>query len=308
MYRTYFPMFRQIFHQNGWIVACAECRTISGYSAWYTAPSRSDITDVINLLEQEFNIDRSHIHVMGTSMGGSGTLKYAMFNPDIIASVCPIMGVTNFTEFYYWTTDSTLRNSIRTAYGGTPSQVPLVYNDESPLGNEIRFIHTPVFLLHGSADTVVPVSNSRNLYNSLTQAGYDVKYVEVPGVGHYATTLVEGHEQEIYEWFRDHPLYTEAAPFTTITLYPARSSPNYYASYNVNNDPNPAQGYYFHFLSLEISHSPTFGSYLSLVFYTPLILLIILFKEIDQVFEYHENTELEKYIKKIFSKEDMIAS
>jgi VCBS repeat-containing protein len=212
MYRTYFPVFRQIFHQNGWMVACPESRTISGYSAWYTAPSRSDITDVINLLEQEFNVDPSHIHVMGTSMGGSGTLKYAMFNPDIIASVCPIMGVTNFTEFYYWTPDSTLQNSIRTAYGGTPSQVPLVYNDESPLGNEIRFMHTPVFLLHGSADTVVPVSNSRNLYSSLTQAGYDVKYVEVQGVGHYATTLVEGHEQEIFEWFRDHPLHTEELP------------------------------------------------------------------------------------------------
>jgi dipeptidyl aminopeptidase/acylaminoacyl peptidase len=94
MYQTYFPAFRQIFHQNGWIVACAECRKIGSYYTWYTASSRSDITDVINLLEQEFNIDRSHIHVMGTSMGGSGTLKYAMFNPEIIASACPIMGVT----------------------------------------------------------------------------------------------------------------------------------------------------------------------------------------------------------------------
>jgi dienelactone hydrolase len=188
------------------MVACPECRTISSYSAWYTTPSRSDITDVINLLEQEFNIDRSHIHVTGTSMGGSGTLQYAMFNPQIIASACPVMGVTNFTEFYNWTPDSTLKNSIKTAFGGTPSQVPLVYKDESPLGNEIRFMHTPVFLLHGSADTVVPVSNSRNLNTSLAKAGYDVNYVEVPGVGHYGTDLIGGREQMIYEWFRDHSL------------------------------------------------------------------------------------------------------
>jgi len=206
MWRTYFPAFRQIFHQNGWMVACAECRTIGGYSAWYTAPSRSDITDVINLLEQEFNVDRSHIHVMGTSMGGSGTLKYAMFNPEIIASACDIMGVTEFIEFHDWTTDSNLHNSIEATYGGTPSAVPQVYKDENPWGNEIRFRHTPVFLLHGSADTVVPVSNSRNLYSSLTQAGYEVKYVEAPGVGHYATTLVEGHEQEIFNWFNNHPM------------------------------------------------------------------------------------------------------
>jgi dienelactone hydrolase len=203
------------------MVACPECRWISvggnNYQTWYSAPSRSDITDVVNLLEKEFNIDRSHIDVMGTSMGGSGALKYAMFNPNIIASACDVMGVTNFTEFYYWTTNSDLHNSIKAAYGGTPLTVPQVYKDESPLGNEIRFMHTAVFLLHGSADTVVPVSNSRNLNNSLSQAGYVVKYDEVPGVDHYGTDLIGGREQEIFEWFRDHPLYTEGS-ITTINL------------------------------------------------------------------------------------------
>jgi esterase/lipase len=240
------------------MVACPECRTISGYSAWYTAPSRSDITDVINLLKQEFNVDRGHIHVTGTSMGGSGTLQYAMFNPEIIASACPIMGVTNFTEFYYWTADSTLKNSIRTAFGGTPSQVPLVYKDESPLGNEVRFRHTPVFLLHGSADTVVPVSNSRNLNASLRKAGYDVKYVEVPGVGHYGTTLIEGREQMIYEWFRDHPLWG-----TTHLLLSVQPNQEIYAkgqsltlSVTVLNQVNPALG---GVLTLTVSGSGGYG-------------------------------------------------
>ncbi|MGD0977558.1 MAG: prolyl oligopeptidase family serine peptidase [Candidatus Bathyarchaeia archaeon] len=212
-FRTYYPVLQQIFQQNGWMVACTDCRYVgnTGYQDWYSVPSRSDITDVINLLEQEFNIDRSHIDVMGTSMGGSGALKYAMFNPDIIASACDVVGVTNFTEFYYWTTNSDLHNSIAAAYGGTPSAVPQVYNNESPLGNEIRFMHTPVFLLHGSADTVVPVSNSRNLNNSLSQAGYVVKYDEVPGVDHSGTVLIGGREQEIYEWFRDHPLHSACA-------------------------------------------------------------------------------------------------
>ena len=216
VYRTYFPVFRQIFHQNGWMVACVDCRKIGSYYAWYTAPSRSDITDVINLLEQEFDIDRNHIHVMGNSMGGSGTLQYAMFNPDIVASACPFMGVTNFKEFYDWTTDSTLKSSVRTAFGGTPSQVPLVYKNESALGNEVRFMHTPLLLLHGSADAVVPASNSRNLYASLTQAGYEVKYVEVQGVGHSTTTVVEGREQMIYEWFRDHPLWGNTRLFLSV--------------------------------------------------------------------------------------------
>jgi Prolyl oligopeptidase family len=156
--------------------------------------------------------------VMGISMGGSGTLKYAMFNPDIVASVCAIYGVSNYTEFYSWT-DTFLRNSLSTAYGGTPSQVPLVYNDESPLGNEIRFMNTPVFLIHGSSDTLVPVSNSRNLNKTLSQAGYDVTYIEVPGAGHDVTTF-EGLEQTIYEWFRNHPLTQTPTPTPTPTVTP----------------------------------------------------------------------------------------
>jgi hypothetical protein len=48
-----------------------------------------------------------------------------------------------------------------------------------------------------------------------------VKYDEIPRVGHYGTTLVEGREQEIFEWFRDHPLYTTVSPSTTITSNPA---------------------------------------------------------------------------------------
>jgi pimeloyl-ACP methyl ester carboxylesterase len=208
-YNTYYPGLEQVFRGNGWTVACPECRHVgaTSYHDWYSAPSRSDITDVINLLEAQFNIDRSHIDTIGTSMGGGGALQYAMFNPRVIASACDVMGVTNFTEFYLWTTNSDLHNSIAAAFGGTPSQVPQVYKNESALGNEIRFRHTPVFLLHGSADTVVPVSNSRNLNASLSKAGYVVKYVEVMGAGHYGTDLIGGREQMIYEWFRDHPLW-----------------------------------------------------------------------------------------------------
>jgi pimeloyl-ACP methyl ester carboxylesterase len=211
-YNTYYPGLETVFRGNGWLVACPECRHVgaTSYHDWYTAPSRSDITDVINLLEQQFNIDRSHVDTIGTSMGGGGALQYAMFNPRVVASACDVMGVTNFTEFYLWTTNPDLHNSISAAFGGTPSQVPQVYKNESALGNEVRFASIPVFLLHGDADAVVPVSNSRNLNKSLSQAGYVVKYDEVAGVGHYGTDLINGREQEIYAWFRDHPLH--AAP------------------------------------------------------------------------------------------------
>jgi hypothetical protein len=142
---------------------------------------------------------------MGNSMGGSGALKYAMFNNAVMASLVDIHGVTNFTQFYIQTT--TYKASLRAAYGGTPSQVPEVYANESALGNEYRFMHTPVMILHGSADDQVDVSQSRYLNQSLSALGYTVKYIEVPGATHDAPFLIRGRENEIIDWFNDHPLW-----------------------------------------------------------------------------------------------------
>ena len=217
-YPQKYPSLRATFQSNTWIVVSVECRSVSGYQDWYSEPTRRDITDIINLIKITYNIDASHIHIMGNSMGGGGALKYAMFNNDVIASLVDINGITDYAQFYYDT--STYKASLVAAYGGTPTQVPGVYADESAHGNEERFIHTPVMILHGDADNVVNVAQSRTFYQSLEELGYVVRYIEVPGVSHDASALIIGREQEIFDWFKDHPLNTMVSPSTTITSIP----------------------------------------------------------------------------------------
>jgi predicted esterase len=214
-----YPVLRQVFQNHTWIVAAVECRTVNGYQNWYAEPSRQDITDVLVQLRNSYNIDSSHVHIMGNSMGGGGALKYAMFNNGVIASLVDIHGVTNFTQFY--DEASTYRASLEAAYGGTPSQVPGVYANESALGNEERFSHTPVMILHGAADAVVSVSQSRFLNQSLSARGFAVKYVEVAGVGHDAPALIGGREMEIFSWLRDHPRVAYAVHLL-LTVEPGR--------------------------------------------------------------------------------------
>jgi pimeloyl-ACP methyl ester carboxylesterase/predicted MPP superfamily phosphohydrolase len=199
-------VLRQTFQNRTWIVAAVDCRENGGYDNWYIESTRQDITDILSILKHAYNIDSSHIHTIGNSMGGSGSLKYAMFNNEVVASLVEIHGVTNFTQFYP-ETDSTLRASLRAAYGGTPSQVPQVYANESALGNEYRFRFTPVMIMHGTLDNVVNVSHSRNLNQSLSALGYTVKYVEVQGAGHNMQAVINGREMEIFSWFNDHPLH-----------------------------------------------------------------------------------------------------
>ncbi len=215
-YPQKYSSLRQTFQSNIWIVASVDCRTVSGYQNWYTEPSRRDITDVMNTIRSDYNIDTNHIHIMGNSMGGGGALKYAMFSNHVIASLVDIHGITDFTQFYFET--STYKDSLMAAYRGTPGDVPDIYADESALGNEQRFSQTPVLILHGTADNVVSVSQSRNLYQSLSALGYTVKYIEVPGVAHDASILISSREMEIFDWLSEHPLHTEESQPVTITI------------------------------------------------------------------------------------------
>ena len=177
---------------------------------------------------------------MGNSMGGGGALKYAMFNNQVIASVVDINGVTNFTAFYSET--PTYKASLVASYGGTPSQVPAVYNNESALGNEQRFSHTPVMILHGTADDTISVSQSRNLNQSLSARGYVVNYVELPGVGHDILAVISGREMQIFNWLISHPLSTPV--HLLLTTQPSQGSyvrgQSITFTVNVFNQLNPA--------------------------------------------------------------------
>jgi poly(3-hydroxybutyrate) depolymerase len=229
---------RQVFQNHTWIVASTDCRTANGYPNWYAEPSRQDITDVLNMLKHDYLIDASHVHVMGNSMGGGGALKYAMFDNQVIASVVDINGVTNFTAFYSQT--PTYKASLVASYGGTPSQVPAVYNNESALGNEQRFSHTPVMILHGTADDTISVSQSRNLNQSLSARGYVVNYVELPGVGHDILAVISGREMQIFNWLNDHPMWGNTHLMLTVqpnqyTYAKGQSLTLFVTAYNAHN-------------------------------------------------------------------------
>ena len=42
----------------------------------------------------------------------------------------------------------------------------------------------PIWCWHGDADTVVPAARSREMVEAVRSAGGDVRYDELPGVGH----------------------------------------------------------------------------------------------------------------------------
>jgi len=110
-----------------------------------------------------YNIDPSLMHVGGTSMGGFGTLYVLASRPGMFASAYVICG------------------------GGNPVTAPLIKN-------------TPLWIFHGDKDPIVPVSQSRNMFHAIIDAGGRlVRYTEYPGVAHNSWENA-GREKTLDPW------------------------------------------------------------------------------------------------------------
>lgn len=79
--------------------------------------------------------------------------------------------------------------------GGTPEEVPEAYEDVSPLAF-VDEQSAPMLVIHGTADTIVPVEQSRLLVAALEDAGVEVDYIELEEADHFT----------VADWTRNGPL------------------------------------------------------------------------------------------------------
>jgi dipeptidyl aminopeptidase/acylaminoacyl peptidase len=79
--------------------------------------------------------------------------------------------------------------------GGTPGEVPEAYEDVSPLAF-VDEQSAPMLVIHGTADTMVPVEQSRLLVAALEDAGVEASYIELEEADHFT----------VAHWTRTGPL------------------------------------------------------------------------------------------------------
>jgi dipeptidyl aminopeptidase/acylaminoacyl peptidase len=92
------------------------------------------------------------------------------------------LGISDFAQ---WVGQSpNYLSNVSTAYGGSPTAAPEAWSKTSAMENLDVFKDIPVFLVHGTADTVVPPSQSRQLAAALGAKGYEVTLRESQGLGH----------------------------------------------------------------------------------------------------------------------------
>ena len=102
-------------------------------------------------LKKILNIDTTKIYVTGLSMGGFGTWDYCARYPGEVAAAVPVCG----------------------GY------------DVKAVG---KMKAIPFWVFHGDADKLVKIENARQMVDALKKLKANVKYSELPGLGHGAWT------------------------------------------------------------------------------------------------------------------------
>jgi predicted peptidase len=125
-----------------------------------------ELKAVMNAVEQtikENPVDTSRLYLTGLSMGGFGSWDWVAREPDRFAAVVPICG------------------------GGDPSKAD-------------RLTKTPIWAVHGDADPVVPVDQTRRMIEAIKQAGGNPKYSELKGVEHNSWTPAYTERDGVVKW------------------------------------------------------------------------------------------------------------
>lgn len=137
----------------------------------------------LTALEQsvaEFRGDGGRLYAVGISMGGYGVVELAIQHPDRFAALVPVCGGLAVPP------EMPSRRVAGRLSGAYTAAIQ-------------RLARIPIWLFHGVADDIVPVTESRRLYTALQRAGADVRYTEYPGVGHNSWDPAFG-ERELWFW------------------------------------------------------------------------------------------------------------
>ena len=132
-----------------------------------------------------YNVDKNRVYLIGCSMGGYGAWAHAAADPDRWAAVVPICGGGN-TQW----------------------------------AEQLRDV--PIWSFHGADDRAVLPKESHRMVDAVRRAGGNVRYSELPKVGHNAwdTAL---HFDELYRWLLRQERGIRSAPTPVAPALTARA-------------------------------------------------------------------------------------
>lgn len=145
--------------------------------------SVKDIGALLDWIAKQPELDKDKIMIMGRSYGGYMTLATAFHYADRIKCSVDIVGISNFNTFLK-NTEEYRRDLRRAEYGDErDSKMAAFFDKTAPLNNTDK-IKKPMFIIQGTNDPRVPVTEAMQMRDKLKAQGNTVWYLEAKDEGH----------------------------------------------------------------------------------------------------------------------------
>jgi acetyl esterase/lipase len=141
----------------------------------------SDIRNCCQFLLQNahrYNFDLNHVTAIGHSAGGQLALCLAA-HEEVVQSAVSLAGVVDLQKAHALHLSN---DAVVEFLHGAPTEVPDHYREADPMKLKIK---ARQWLVHGSADDIVPPAFSREYVKAKRASGEDVRLVEIAGAGHF---------------------------------------------------------------------------------------------------------------------------
>ena len=187
---------------QGYVVYVLQPNGATGYgqafsgrhvNAWGKYSADDIIAGTKAFLNAYPSVDAKRVGNMGASYGGFMTM-YLATQTDIFAASMSHAGISNLSSYWghgWWG----YGYSGVASRGSFPWNNQALYVEQSPLYQADK-ITTPLLLIHGNADTNVPVGESHYMYTALKLLGKEVELVEFNDQDHHINT-----RQARFDWW-----------------------------------------------------------------------------------------------------------
>jgi fermentation-respiration switch protein FrsA (DUF1100 family) len=193
------------FHASGYNVFLYDSRghgNSGGSYCTYGFYEKHDTTTIINYLMKRSDLDVGKIGLLGASMGAAVAIQVAAMDNRVVAVVAESGFATLRTIFddyqrrmiklpWHYLRNIVIKRSEQLAHFKASTVSPL---------DVVKDVHVPLFILHGTADSLIKYTYSERLYNNA--AGPKELWL-IPGAKHDDMATIGGKEYErrILEFF-----------------------------------------------------------------------------------------------------------
>ncbi len=160
----------------------------AGYGEW-GRKMQTDLSDGVRWLATEGIVDPARVCIVGASYGGYAAMAGLTLDSDVYRCGVSVAGVSDLRRMVNWEAQQARHKNNQTVrywnrFMGAARLNDRALDELSP-AYLAASVDSPLLLIHGRDDTVVPIEQSRVMAEALRRAGKPVAFVELPGEDHW---------------------------------------------------------------------------------------------------------------------------